>query len=297
MQQSTPVAYIPSIKRRRLGAALRRLREQANQTTDDAAKRLGWSKSKVSRIETAAVTVIPDDVRALLGLYDVLTDEVEQLVTLAQEDRQPGWWRQYSEILPPEFEGYLSLESEASRILTYQPDLIPGLLQTPDYARRVLTQHPLTVMPYEIDRATQLRQARQSRLTSADPVVLDAVINEGALRRMVGGPAVMRDQLAHLGTMLELPNVVVRVLPFAAGEHPGTNGQFAVLEFPDPEDPHVVHLDVLTTSYYLIGLRDVGAYQLAHERLRALALTPDESRDRMASLAEEAEACTPPTPG
>ncbi len=297
MQQSTIVAYIPSIKRRRLGTALRRLREQSHQTTDDAAKRLGWSKSKVSRIETAAVTVVPDDVRALLGLYDVLTDELEQLVTLAQEDRQPGWWRQYSEVLPSEFEGYLSLESEASRVLSYQPDVIPGLLQTPHYARLVLAQHPLTVMPYEIDRATQLRRARQSRLTSDDPVVLDAVINEGALRRMVGGPAVMRDQLAHLGTMLELPNVVVRVLPFAAGEHPGMDGPFAVLEFPDPEDPRIVYLDVLTTSYYLIGLREVGAYQLAHERLRVLALTPDESRDTIVSLAEEAEACRPPTPG
>jgi transcriptional regulator with XRE-family HTH domain len=291
------VAYVPSIKRRRLGVALRRVREQSGQTTEDAAKRLNWSKSKVSRIETAAVTVIPDDVRALLGLYDVLTDEVEQLVTLAQEDRQPGWWRQYSEVLPPEFEGYLSLESEASRILTYQPDVIPGLLQTPDYARRVLAQHPLTVMPYEIERSAQLRQARQARLTSDDPVVLDAVINEGALRRMVGDPAVLRVQLAHLITMVDLQNVVIRVLPFTVGEHPGMHGPFAVLEFPDPDDPHVVHLDVLATSYYLIGLRDVGAYQLAHERLRALALGPDESRDRIASLAEEAEACTPPTPG
>ena len=225
------------------------------------------------------------------------SDLVEQLVTLTQEDRQPGWWRQYSEVLPPEFEGYLSLESEASRILTYQPDVIPGLLQTPDYARRVLAQHPLTVMPYEIERSAQLRQARQARLTSDDPVVLDAVINEGALRRMVGDPAVLRVQLAHLITMVDLQNVVIRVLPFTVGEHPGMHGPFAVLEFPDPDDPHVVHLDVLATSYYLIGLRDVGAYQLAHERLRALALGPDESRDRIASLAEEAEACTPPTPG
>jgi len=96
---------------------------------------------------------------------------------------------------------------------------------------------------------------------------------------------------------VDLPNVVIRVLPFSAGEHPGGNGPFTVLEFPDPDDPRIVHLDVLTTSYYLIGLREVGAYQLAHERLRALALAPDESRDRIGSLAEEAESCTPPTPG
>ncbi len=283
------MAYVPSIKRRRLGAALRRLREQAVKTTDDVARSLGWSKSKVSRIETAAVTVTPEDVRALLRLYDVLTDEVEQLVTLAREDKQPGWWRQYSEVLPPEFEGFLGLESEAARILAYESEVVPGLLQTEDYAKRVLGQHPLTVMPYEVERSAQLRRARQSRLTSNDPVELDAVVNEGALRRMVGGRGVMRDQLSHLVTILELPNVTVRVLPFAAGEHPATHGAFSVLEFPDPDDPHIVCLDVLTTSYYLNDLREVGAYQLAHERLRALALGSDESRSMIAALVEESK--------
>lgn len=281
------MAYVPSIKRRRLGAALRRLREQSVKSTDDAAKSLGWSKSKVSRIETAAVTVTPEDVRALLGLYDVLTDEVEQLVTLAREDKQPGWWRQYSEVLPHEFEGFLGLESEAARILSYESDVVPGLLQTQDYAKRVLGQHPLTVMPYEVERSTQLRRARQSRLTRADPIELHAIINEGALRRMVGGPTVMHDQLAHLVTMLDLPNITIQVLPFSAGEHPATHGAFTVLEFPDPEDPHIVYLDVLTTSYYLDGLREVGAYQLAHQRLRTLALEPDESRDMISALVEK----------
>lgn len=289
VERSPLVAYVPSIKRRRLGAALRRLREQSAQSTDDVARALTWSKSKVSRIETAAVTVTPDDVRALLGLYDVLTDEVEQLVTLAREDKQPGWWRQYSEVLPREFEGFLGLESEAARILAYESEVVPGLLQTEDYAKRVLGQHPLTVMPYEVERSTQLRKARQSRLTSDDPVELDAVVNEGALRRMVGGQGVMRDQLSHLVTILELPNVTVRVLPFAAGEHPATHGAFSVLKFPDPDDPHIVHLDVLTTSYYLNDLREVGAYQLAHDRLRELALGPDPSRSMIAALVEESE--------
>jgi transcriptional regulator with XRE-family HTH domain len=281
------VAYVPSIKRRRLGAALRRLREQSAQSTEDVARSLRWSKSKVSRIETAAVTVTPEDVRALLRLYDVLTDDVEQLVTLAREDKQPGWWRQYSEVLPPEFEGFLGLESEAARILAYESEVVPGLLQTEDYAKRVLAQHPLTVMPYEVQRSTQLRRARQSRLTSDDPVALDAVVNEGALRRMVGDRDVMRAQLAHIVSMSERPNITIRVLPFAVGEHPATHGAFSVLEFPDPDDPHIVYLDVLTTSYYLNDLREVGAYQLAHDRLRALALGPDDSRSMIAALHEE----------
>ncbi len=206
---------------------------------------------------------------------------------LAREDKQPGWWRQYSEVLPREFEGFLGLESEAARILSYEPDVIPGLLQTGDYAKRVLGQHPLTVMPYEVDRSTQLRRARQSRLTGDDPVELDAVINEGALRRLVGGPKVMRGQLAHLITMSELPNITVRVLPFTAGEHPSMNGPFTVLEFPDLDDPHIVYLDALTRSYYLNDLHEVGAYQLAHDRLRALALGPDDSRGMISALPVE----------
>ncbi len=281
------MAYVPSIKRRRLGAALRRLREHSAQSTEDVARSLRWSKSKVSRIETAAVTVTPDDVRALLRLYDVLTDDIEQLVTLAREDKQQGWWRQYSEVLPPEFEGFLGLESEAARILAYESEVVPGLLQTEDYAKRVLAQHPLTVMPYEVERSTQLRTARQYRLTSDDPVELDAVVNEGALRRMVGDPDVMRAQLAHIKAMSERPNITLRILPFAAGEHPATHGAFSLLEFPDPEDPHIVYLDVLTTSYYLNDLREVGAYQLAHDRLRALALGPDDSRSMIAALRVE----------
>jgi len=289
VQPSWPVAYVPSIKRRRLGAALRRLREQSAQTTDDVARNLGWSKSKVSRIETAAVTVSPDDVRALLGLYDVLTDEVEQLVTLAREDKQPGWWRQYSEVLPPEFEGFLGLESEAARILAYESEVIPGLLQTEEYAKRVLGQHPLTVMPYQVERSAQLRRARQARVTSSDPVALDVVINEGALRREVGGATVMRAQLKHLVSMMQLPNVTVRILSFAAGEHPATHGAFTVLEFPDPADPHIVYLDVLTNSYYLNDLREVGAYQLAHDRLRAQALGPDQSQSMIIAILEESK--------
>jgi hypothetical protein len=219
----------------------------------------------------------------------VLTDEVEQLVTLAREDKQPGWWRQYSEVLPPEFEGFLGLESEAARILAYESEVIPGLLQTEEYAKRVLGQHPLTVMPYEVERSAQLRKARQARLTSSDPVALDVVINEGALRRQVGGADVMRAQLGHLVSMLELPNLTVRVLLFTAGEHPATHGAFTMLEFPDSEDPHIVYLDVLTTSYYLNDLREVGAYQLAHDRLRAQALGPDQSRSMIVALVEESK--------
>ena len=235
------------------------------------AEELGWSTSKL-------------DVRALLGALEALNDEVETLVSLASEDRQPGWWRQYAEVLPPWFEGYLSLESEAARLLAYESEVVPGLLQTEDYAAEILRHSPFTPLPDEAARAAELRRARQVRLTGNDPVHLDVVINEGALRRVVGGPDVMAEQLRRLVEASELPNVVVRVLPFGAGAHPGVDGSFTVLEFSDPGDPRIVYLDRMTDSDYLDGLRDVAAYRHAHERLRTLALTPDESREMISGL-------------
>lgn len=254
---------------------------------ETVAEQLGWSPSKVSRIELAKIAVTPADVRALLGTLEVLNDEVETLVNLASEDRQPGWWRQYAEVLPPWFEGYLSLESEAVRLLAYESEVIPGLLQTEDYAAEIIRHSPYTPLPDEAARAAELRRARQVRLTGDDPVRLDVVINEGALRRLVGGPDVMSAQLQHLATAAELPNVTVRALPFSVGAHPGVDGSFTVLEFPDPGDPRIVYLDQLTDSDYLDGLRDVAAYRHVHEQLRQRALPPSESREVIGGLIEE----------
>ncbi|MGH3905193.1 MAG: helix-turn-helix domain-containing protein [Pseudonocardiaceae bacterium] len=281
------MASVPTIRRRRLGAALRRLREAGGMSLETVAEQLGWSPSKVSRIELAKIAVTPADVRALLGTLEVLNDEVETLVNLASEDRQPGWWRQYAEVLPPWFEGYLSLESEAVRLLAYESEVIPGLLQTEDYAAEIIRHSPYTPLPDEAARAAELRRARQVRLTGDDPVRLDVVINEGALRRLVGGPDVMSAQLQHLATAAELPNVTVRALPFSVGAHPGVDGSFTVLEFPDPGDPRIVYLDQLTDSDYLDGLRDVAAYRHVHEQLRQRALPPSESREVIGGLIEE----------
>lgn len=253
---------------------------------DTVAEHLGWSTSKVSRIELAKIAVTPADVRALLGLYDVLTDEIEQLVTLTREDKQPGWWRQYAEVLPPWFEGFLSLESEAVTLLAYESEVAPGLLQTEEYAAEILRQSLYTPLPDEAARAAELRRARQVRLTGSDPVHLDAVINEGALRRVVGGPDVMRGQLLRLIETSELPNVTLRVLPFSAGAHPGVDGSFTVLEFSDPGDPRIVYLDRMTDSDYLHELREVAAYRHAHERLRAAALPQSDSREMISGIEE-----------
>jgi transcriptional regulator with XRE-family HTH domain len=138
---------VPTIRRRRLGATLRRLREASGLSLHAVAEELGWSTSKVSRIESAKIAVTPADVRTLLGVLDASSDEVDTLVSLASEDRQPGWWRQYAEVLPPWFEGYLSLESEAARLLAYESEVVPGLLQTEQYAAEVLRQSAYIQLP------------------------------------------------------------------------------------------------------------------------------------------------------
>ncbi len=250
------------------------------------AEELGWSISKVSRIELAKIAVTPTDVRALLGVLDALSDEVETLVSLASEDRQPGWWRQYAEVLPRWFEGYLSLESEAARLLAYESEVVPGLLQTEEYAAEILRHSPYTPLPDEAARAAELRRARQVRLIGHDPISLDVVINEGALRRAVGGPKVMYGQLSRLVETAELSNVELRVLLFEAGAHPGVDGSFTVLEFVDPSNPRIVYLDRMTDGEYLDGLRDVAAYRHAHDRLRAAALSPSDSRKMINGLRE-----------
>ena len=287
MALSGVMVSVPNIRRRRLGAALRRLREGSGMSLEAVAQELGWSTSKISRIELAKIAVTPADVRALLSVLDALSEEVEILVSLAGEDRQPGWWRQYAEVLPPWFEGYLSLESEAARLLAYESEVVPGLLQTEQYAAEIFRYSSYTQLPDEAARAAELRRSRQVRLVGPDPIFLDVVINEGALRRVVGGREVMCAQLTRLIEATEVPNVALRVLPFAAGAHPGVDGSFTVLEFADPSNPRIIYLDRMTNSEYIDGLRDVAAYRHAHERLRASALSVSDSREMINSLLRE----------
>lgn len=280
--------YAPTIRRRRLGSALRRLREEAGLTTTEVGERLSWSHSKISRIETSKTPVTTADVAALLAHYEIASDESEVLLKLAREAKQRGWWHSYSEVLPEWFESFLGFEAEACRISTFEPQVIPGLLQTEQYATAALGAHPLRTTPDEMERSVALRWARQARLTGdGEPLQLDAVIGEGALRQRIGGLDVMREQLQRLSTFGELPNVTLRVLPFAAGAHPALNGAFVVLEFPAPDDPRIVYIDNLSSSLYLEHIREVGLYRLAYQQLQAEALQPDESAKLIINITEE----------
>lgn len=280
----------PTVRRRRLAMELRRLREAAGLTCEDAGRALDNSGAKISRMETGRVGIRARDVRDLLEVYGV-TDEAERetLLTLARESRQKGWWHTYGRALPPWFEVYVGLEAAATSISAYEVQVVPGLLQTEAYARAVLRAGRVVQANQDLDQQVTLRMDRQKILTGEDVTDLWAILDEGVLRRQVGGTEVMREQLRHLVTMGELPNVTIQVLPFTAGAHTGTDGAFALLDFDKRHaDLDVVYLEHLTGSLYLEHADEVKRYTVHFHHLRASALSRDDSSALIAAAAEEA---------
>jgi transcriptional regulator with XRE-family HTH domain len=265
----------PTVRRRRLGIELRRLRETAGLMIEDVATHLECSSSKVSRIETGKAVPRVRDVRDMLELYDVTETQADLLLTIVREAQQKGWWTDYEDVLPAAFETYVGLEAEASSLRTFQHH-VHGLLQTEDYARAMLRGAHLSDSD-GVERLVALRMRRQDMLTKPTPIELWAVIDEAALHRLMGGREVMRGQLAHLVEIAELPNVTLQVLPFTKGAHAGVIGAFTLIEFPDPTDNDVVYVDSPAGSIYLEKDKDLRRYTLVFDHLRAAALPPDES--------------------
>lgn len=277
----------PTVRRRRLGIELRRLRETAGLTGDEVAERLEWSTTKVSRIETGRVGVHPNDVRYLLDLYGVTDeDDREALVRIARESRRPGWWHSYADVLPAWFEVYVGLEAAADSVWTYQGQLVPGLLQTKDYARAAFEAVGPFGAPDDIERSLDLRMQRQQLLTKEDPLKLWAVLDESVLRRPVGGEVVMRTQLQRLRQVAELANVILQVLPLRAGAHAAMDWPFSILKFSEG-DPDVAYVDTLTGAIYADREADVARYRLVFDHLRALSLSPRESIALIAQIEKE----------
>ena len=265
------------MRARQLAAELRRLRDAATLTGEEAAARLGWSPSKISRIETGQTAASPADLRRLLDLYDVTGTARERLEVLGQSAGQRGWWDAYADTLGPEYTALIALEAEAESVRWYSPMLVPGLLQTEAYAREVVRSGLLIAPPGEIERRVQVKMTRQRALTKDGPPQLSVVLDEAAVLRQVGSPEVVRDQLAHLTTMAGRPNIMIQVLPLAVGAHPATTGEFTILGFPELVAPDVVYLENMTSDLYVEREGEVYRYTLAFDRLRALALGPDES--------------------
>ncbi|MDS1272053.1 helix-turn-helix transcriptional regulator [Lipingzhangella sp. LS1_29] len=279
--------YNPTVRRRRLGVELRRLREAAALTGEEAAARMRWSGSKLSRIERGQVASNSDDVRDLLDLYGV-TDETlrESLVTLARESRRRGWWHVYGDVLPEHFEVYLGLEPEASTLRFYQAQIVPGLLQTESYARELMQAHPLPVDPDEVSRRAELRIRRQELLAREHPPQVWVVLDEAVVQRTPCTGTVLADQLHHLIEMSRKPHITLQLLPFSCGVHSGLNGSFDILEFTESDihAPKLVHLENLTSSLYIERAHEVRHYTVAFEHLRTAALHPVATREFLAGV-------------
>jgi transcriptional regulator with XRE-family HTH domain len=280
-------AHSPTVRRRRLALELRRFREAARLTCEEVAEQLECSASKISRVETGRVSVSPRDVRDMLEIYGIPEDQRESLVQLARDSRQKGWWHAYSDTIQPQFATYLGLESAASEIRIYEVSLIPGLLQTEDYARTVISAGMVNSAYEDIERRVELLMARQPALTRADPPKLWAVLDEAALRRRVGGAGLMRLQLEYLLEVASLPNVALQVIPFGGGAHPAMGRPFVILVFPERVDPDVVYLEDLTSALYVEDVDEVDRYNMFFNHLRATALSFDESSTLITSVLKE----------
>ncbi|MFF9494745.1 helix-turn-helix domain-containing protein [Streptomyces flaveolus] len=279
----------PVVRRRKLGAELRALRTSAGITSGEAARLVGWHQSKVSRIETGTSGAKPADVRLLLDAYGVEDRELrELLVVLAGSDDAGGrhhWWHAYRGVLPPTYRDFISLESQASAMRTLETTVVPGLLQTSEYARAV-TRAAVDGLPEErLDTLVEVRLARQDVLRADPPLELNAVLDEAVLRREVGGPGVMARQLTRLVEAARLPHVRLQVLPFSAGAHIGVTGPFVIFSFPSTSDLDVVVLDHLTSSLHLERKEDLEAYTEAFNALLLHALSPEDSLDYIAATA------------
>ncbi|MEU6644799.1 helix-turn-helix transcriptional regulator [Saccharomonospora sp. NPDC046836] len=264
----------PTVRRRRLASELRRLREAAELTIDEVSEKLECSASKISRIETGHVGVTPRDARDMLELYGVRGDEQDALVQLAREARKRGWWHAYNEVFTGTFVG---LEADASSLRAFQALLVPGLLQTRHYAHAVIRAMRPDASDTELDRRVEARMERQQLLRDPHPPEYWAVIDEAVLHRAVGGAGVMADQLAHLVRIAQLRHVTIQVVPFGAGAHPGMEGPFLILGFPEQADSDVVYVDSTMSGLYLEVESDVRRYALMFDHLRAAALPPEDS--------------------
>ncbi|THV33952.1 helix-turn-helix domain-containing protein [Glycomyces buryatensis] len=271
----------PTALRMIMGGYLRRLREGANVTREEAAFEIRASASKISRMELGRVSFKPRDIKDLLVMYGVGDDaEIERLLVLVVEANEPGWWHRYGEALPDWFSAYLDLEGAASVIRSYDVQFIPGLLQTRDYARSVFMIGFGTITLQEIDDRVKVRSDRKKILTrEKNPATLWTVIDEAALHRPIGGREVMRAQLEALIEACEMRNVLIQIIPFSTGRHSGAGGAFTWLRFNDSELNDVVYLEHLTSGLYLDREDEVDTYKAAMEHLCVQALQPNETPD------------------
>lgn len=278
---------MPTVASGRLARELRMRREKAGLSQETVAEEMGWAESKLYRIENDKSRVLIRDVKRLLKLYKVRGKEEDALLELGRLAGEPEWWHPYSGAVPEWFHVYIVLESSASELNGYESELVHGILQTEDYARAILSMAPNSDDDDTIENKIAVRTKRQARLTGDDPLSVWLVLNEAVIRRVVGGPKVMREQLEHLITLSELRNVTLQVLPFAIGEHAAMHGAFNLLKFPTPGDPDKVYLEEKIGGIYTQKPQEVERYALMFDHLRARAHGPEQTRALLHDVAVE----------
>lgn len=277
----------PTIRRRQLAKRMRHLRELAGKTPREAAEWVGTTTSTISKIENAKHSVQLAHIKLLLQLYGVEPPDSDEILRLAREANQRGWWTSssYGDTLPKWLRDYVGLENDAEEIWAYDPELIHGLLQTPGYVRAVVAAAQPGSSPADLDRSVDLRQARQDKLHSANPPKLNIILGEGALRRTVGGPDTMAAQLDTVLHLAKLDHISLRVLPFTAGAHPAMVSPFILLRFDtEPDNMNVVYLEHDTGALYLERPTDIDRYTWIFTEATRLALAEDASNHLVATV-------------
>lgn len=273
-----------TVPRRRLGRELRRLRESAQVTIEAACVQLEWSRQKIWRIERGEPSMRALDVEAMCKVYGAAADLTAALKALAKETRAKGWYHSYGDVIPKWFEVYIDLESTAGRLQSYNSELVHGLLQTRAYSKAVLRTSPVHTAA-EIDRVTELRLLRQ-KVLGVEGKKFEVIMSEATLRRPVGGPAVLANQLRYLAEVSEHSNISVRIVPFSAGAYTAVDTS-TVLDFTSVTDRDMVYVELLTGALYLDKPRELESYREQFRSLDALALDEKKSRDIILAAEKE----------
>ena len=275
----------PTVRLRRLAAELRRLRTGTELSREDVEKRTGINEATLYRIETARARPQRRTLVALLDLYGVTDPQRSDLLTLSRDADHQGWLQPYHSELPEGYTAYISFEAEARSVRNYESLYIPGLLQTEDYARAVIVGGLPTASHTEVEQRVQARLERQALLSRDKPLELWAIVDEAAIRRVVGGHDVMQAQLKHVLEAAQAPNITFQMIPYDKGAHPGMAGSFVHMGFDDPLDPELVYVDSLAGDLFLEADADVRRYKLMFEHLQAAALSPRETSAELAKVA------------
>lgn len=278
----------PTVRRRQLMAELKRLRDAAGLSQEAVAERLDWHPTKVMRIETGRTSPHPNDVRLMADLYAMTDrDQVAALVKLARDARQRGWWYSYRDVLLNRYDFFIGLESEAASIRDFELAMMPGLLQTENYARALIRGGPQELSTDEVEGRVQVRMTRQRVLAREDRPQFWVILDESVIRRVIGGSEVMCAQLEYLIVASEQSRTTIQIVPYGAGPHPGMEGPFIILGFEEPPEPDVVYLETVGGNLYVDKPEEARLYATAFDHLRALALSPKDTQAMLRAAADD----------